>query len=133
MKGHLKQRSPNHWAIVIDLRDTVTGKRKRKWHSFAGTKRAAQAECARLIHELKSGAYVEPAKETLAKFLDRWLAEIKARVSPRTYDRYAEIARKNIVPAPNISRPPTRARWRADGARMARAFRLARSCTFIAF
>jgi hypothetical protein len=36
MKGHLKERSPGHWAIVIDLRDANTGKRKRKWHSFKG-------------------------------------------------------------------------------------------------
>jgi integrase len=99
VKGHIRERSPGRWAIVIDLRDPQTGERRRKWHSFAGTKRAAQVEAARLIHELKSGSYVEPAKETLAVFLDRWLLDIKARVSPRTYDRYAEIARKNIVPA----------------------------------
>ena len=98
MKGHIRERSPGRWAIVIDLRDPVTGSRKRKWHSFAGTKRAAQVEAARRIHELKSGSYVEPAKETLTAFLDRWLLDIKARVSPRTYERYAEIARKNIVP-----------------------------------
>ena len=41
MKGHIRERSPGHWAIVIDSRD-VSGKRKRKWHSFAGTKRQAQ-------------------------------------------------------------------------------------------
>jgi integrase len=30
--------------------------------------------------------------------LERWLADIQSRVSPRTYDRYAEIAKKNIGP-----------------------------------
>jgi hypothetical protein len=29
MKGHIRQRSPGHWAIVIDVRDPQTGKRKR--------------------------------------------------------------------------------------------------------
>jgi hypothetical protein len=58
MKGHLRERSPGHWAIILDVQDSA-GKRKRKWHSFDGTKREAQAECARLITELKSGAYVE--------------------------------------------------------------------------
>jgi hypothetical protein len=33
MKGHLRERSPGHWAIVIDVRDPATG--KRKWHGFA--------------------------------------------------------------------------------------------------
>ena len=97
MKGHIRERSPGHWAIVIDL-TTPAGERRRKWHSFAGNKRGAQTECARLISELKAGNYVEPSKETLAAFLERWLADIKMHVAPRTYERYAEIARKNIVP-----------------------------------
>jgi hypothetical protein len=66
MKGHITERSPGHWAIVVDLRDPVSGKRKRKWHSYRGTKRGAQAECARLIHELNTGAYITPSKATLA-------------------------------------------------------------------
>ena len=28
MKGHLRERSPGRWAIVIDVRDPTTGKRK---------------------------------------------------------------------------------------------------------
>jgi integrase len=98
MKGHIRERSPGHWAIVVDLHDKITGKRKRKWNSFKGTKRGAQAECARLIAELRAGTYVETSRETLATFIERWLADVKSRVAPRTYERYAEIARKNIVP-----------------------------------
>ena len=45
MKGPLKERGHNHWAIVLDARDS-TGKRKRRWHTFQGTKREAQKECA---------------------------------------------------------------------------------------
>ena len=72
MKGHIRERSPGHWAIILDVRDPRTSERKRKWHGFKGTKRAAQIECARLISELQGGGYVEPAKVTLAQFLDRW-------------------------------------------------------------
>jgi integrase len=97
MRGSIRERSPGHWAIILDI--VKDGARKRKWHSFKGTKREAQVECARLINELKTGRYIEPSKETLATFLERWLVDIKTRVSPRTYDRYAEIARKNIGPA----------------------------------
>jgi hypothetical protein len=28
MKGHIRERSPGRWAIVIDVRDPQTGKRK---------------------------------------------------------------------------------------------------------
>jgi integrase len=98
MKGHLVERSPGHWAIVLDQPDPSSGKRKRKWHSFKGTKRAAQIECSRLVTEMKAGAYVEPSKVTVLQFLERWLKHIKPNVSPRTHERYEQIALKNIVP-----------------------------------
>ena len=98
MKGHIRERSAGHFAIVLEIRDPETGKRKRKWHSFEGTKREAQIERSRLIAELTGGAYVEPARTTLAAFLDRWLDHVKTQVSPRSYERYCELARKNIMP-----------------------------------
>jgi integrase len=51
-----------------------------------------------LITELTAGSYVEPSKTTLAQFLDRWLKHIRPNVSPRTLERYEQIATKNIVP-----------------------------------
>jgi integrase len=98
MKGHLKERSPGHWAIILDIPDPITGKRRRKWHSFKGTKRQAQIECARLIAARQAGTYLEPSKSTLAQFLDRWLEHIKSQVSPKSHSRYSELARKNIAP-----------------------------------
>ena len=98
MKGHIRERSPGRFAIVLETRDPATGKRRRKWHSFTGTKREAQIECARLISEMSSGTYLEPAKMTLAQFFEQWLANIKANVSPRSHERYEEIAKKNLIP-----------------------------------
>jgi integrase len=98
MKGHIRERSPGHWAIVLDARDAATGKRKRRWHSFVGTKRQAQIECARLVSELQGGNFQELSKITTAQFFERWLEHVKPQVSLRSHERYAEIARKNIVP-----------------------------------
>jgi len=56
VKGHIRERSPGHWAIILDMRDPATGKRKRKWHSFKGTKREAQIECSRTGEMLKAMA-----------------------------------------------------------------------------
>jgi hypothetical protein len=86
MKGHIRERSPGHWAIILDIPDPKTGKRRRKWHSFKGTKRQAQIECARLISELNVGLYLEPNKTTLAQFFDKWLAYIKPNVSANTHE-----------------------------------------------
>src|SRR5262245_13493690 len=99
MKGHIRERSPGHWAIVIDVQDPQNGKRKRRWHSFAGTKRQAQIECARLISETQIGAMIEPSRMTVAQFLDLWLEHIKPKVAPRTHERYGEIVRTYLTPA----------------------------------
>src|SRR5205085_8200127 len=98
MKGHIRERSPGRWAIVIDVRDPQTSKRKRRWHSFKGTKRQAQTECARLVSELRAGVSLEPTRATLDAFLERWIGHMRGQVSPRSHERYAEIACKNIVP-----------------------------------
>ena len=91
MKGHVRERSPGRWAIVVEMRDPETGRRKRKLHAFCGTKRQAQVECARLISEIKAGTYVEPCRTTVAQFLDRWLDDVRTRVTPKTHERYAQI------------------------------------------
>jgi integrase len=96
MKGHIRERSPGHWAIVIDV--PQDGKRKQRWHSFKGTKRQAQIECARLLTELKAGTTIEPSRMTVAAFLERWIEHMRGQVSPRSHERYAEIARKNLAP-----------------------------------
>lgn len=100
MKGHIRERSPGHFAIVLDVGeiDPKTGKKKRKWHSFIGTKREAQRECARLIAELDAGTYTEPTKQTVAQFLDEWLTFVKPSIAPKTWERYAEICRKGLAP-----------------------------------
>lgn len=99
MKGHIRERSPGHWAIILDVRDAA-GKRRRRWHSFAGTKRQAQVECARIISEMKAQTYVDPSKQTAGAFLTgEWLPAIKMQVAPRTYERYSEIVRVNLVPS----------------------------------
>jgi hypothetical protein len=98
MKGHIRERSPGHFAIILEHRDAATGKRKRKWHSFKGTKRQAQVECARLISEMNGGSYVDPSKVTVLQFLDRWLKHTKPNVTPKTHERSSDLLNKNIAP-----------------------------------
>ncbi len=110
MRGHVRPRSPGSWAIVIDVHDAETGKRRRKWHSFRGTKREAQVECSRLVSQIKDGLYVEPTKMTVRQFLNYWLNHMKSQVAPRTHERYGEIALKCIAPLlGNVLLPKLRA------------------------
>jgi integrase len=100
VKGHIRERSPGRWAIVIDIhRDPATGRRRRKWHSFAGTKRQAQIECARLISAVQGRSYLEPSRITVAAHLERWLEHVSSQVTPKTFERYCGVVRSNIVPS----------------------------------
>jgi hypothetical protein len=74
-----------------------------KWHSFKGTKREAQDECARLITAMKEGAYVETSKLTVGQHLlnrlEQW-EKGKNKISPRTAERYRELINDQIISAP---------------------------------
>jgi hypothetical protein len=86
MTGHLRRRA-DAWAIVVDLPRGVGGKRRRKWRTFKGTKRQAQAELTRLLGEINKGEYIEPSKETVGAYLNRSLiskATSQARPSTAT-------------------------------------------------
>ena len=98
MRGHIRQRGPGHWAIVIDQRDPHTGKRRRKWFSFTGTKRQAETERARLITEIDRGIGIQPGKTKVASYLSQWLEHTKSSVARRTFERYAELVSKYINP-----------------------------------
>ena len=58
----------------------------------------AQASLQQTDNGNEGGEYVEPSKTTVAQFLERWLKHIKPNVSPRTHERYEQIANKNVVP-----------------------------------
>jgi integrase len=100
MSGHVKLRG-SVWYAIIETVDPATGKRKPKWHSLPDCKgkRQAMDAHARLKTEMNGGVYVEPSKATVLQFLERWLKHIKPNVSPRTHERYEQIALKNIAPS----------------------------------
>lgn len=72
-------------------------KEQRRWSSRPGASKA-QAEDALREHltAIKSGNYVPPTDTTVSEWLDKWLSSIKADVTPKTWQRYEEIAVKHL-------------------------------------
>jgi integrase len=102
MKGHLKQRSPGSWTIWIDMgTDPVTKKRKQKTLTVkTNSKREAQKEMNRVLHELQTGMFVEASKLTVASYLQQWLNDAaRATTSNKTFERYEQIIRVSLIPA----------------------------------
>jgi integrase len=89
---HQRKGSKNTFMIGIDAgRDPVTGKRRRHWHTFTGSKKAAKVEAARLTAEVAGGDFVAPHRLSIEGFLKQWLAAVEPSVSPKTHERYTEI------------------------------------------
>jgi integrase len=101
VRGHIRQRGKRSFELKFDAgREPATGERNIQYVSFKGTKRAAQNKLAELIASVGQGAYVEPAKTTLADFVrarvDQW--EAAGAITARTAQRYRQLVEHQIVP-----------------------------------
>ena len=100
MRGHIRKRGKNSWAIVLERERDGNGKRCQKWHSVKGTRKDAEYELAKLLGSVVAGDYVEPAKMKVGEFLDKWLNDCaRFNVGGKTFERYAEIVRNHLAPA----------------------------------
>lgn len=97
--AHLVNMGNKKWRIAIELgRDPRTGKRKRKYKTFSGTKKEAELEKLKMIKKYKGGA---PAEEiTTKEYLLKWLKNYaKNHVAYSTYKDYKSIIKKHLIPA----------------------------------
>lgn len=91
MTGHIRRRGARSWELKFDVgTDPLSGRRKTRYASFKGTKREAEVELARRVTAASRGDAVDPSRETLSGYLDRWLRDWAAtNVSPKTAETYA--------------------------------------------
>jgi integrase len=89
------------WSYKVELgRNPVTGERRMKIVGGFPTSKKAQSARAVAVAHLATGAYVEPAKDTLREYLlDRWLPAIEARgLRSSTAYSYRMLIEKYCVP-----------------------------------
>jgi integrase len=99
MTGNIRQRTPGSWTIQVYRGRNAQGKKQYESKTIRGTKRDAQAELNKILHELAEGNHVRPQKMTLADLLDRWLRNYAAgAVTGTTYERYQQIVEQHLVP-----------------------------------
>jgi integrase len=98
--GHIRERSPGSWELRYSLgRDPATGKRRIATATVRGGRRDAEKEMRRLLRTIDTGEHVDPTRMTVGQWLMTWLASVRDEVSPKTYERYAEIVQHFLVPA----------------------------------
>ncbi|HZL59172.1 MAG TPA: site-specific integrase [Stellaceae bacterium] len=98
MRGNITRRGDRSWRLKFESgeRNNGTGKRQTKFVTVRGTRRDAERELTRILNAIETGAFVEPSKMTVEKYLETWLDHAKQRVSAKTFSRYEEIVKKHL-------------------------------------
>jgi integrase len=106
MRGSIRKRYRGSWNLILELgrvRDPVTGgfKRRQKWVTFRGTKRAAESKLTELLRAAETGEFVERSRVTVGEWLTEWLEKaIKPPARRQTsYECYRRVIEKHLTPA----------------------------------
>jgi hypothetical protein len=99
MTGHIRRRGERSWELKFDIGRDAAGKRQIPYQSFKGTRREAELKLARLVAQNAAGEGVDPSKETVATFTQRWDRDwLSLNVSPKSLERYRQVVRLYVVP-----------------------------------
>jgi integrase len=99
MRGHIVKRSKNSYSIKISIgKDSQSGKYKYQWATVKGTKKEAEKRLSEMLNQIDTGNFIKIGKTTVGDYLESWLQEYKANLSPRGYERYRDIIRKHFNP-----------------------------------
>lgn len=91
----ITDRGKGRWQLKFDA--TTSGKRVTRYVTIKGTRAEAEKELRKLLVKRDEGTLPEPSQATLEQYLSVYLANALDR-SPKTRERYEEIARHQIIP-----------------------------------
>jgi integrase len=98
--GHIRERSPGAFEIRYALgTDPASGRRRIATATVRGSRKDAERELRRLLRTVDTGEHVDPSRITLRQWLTTWIDAVKSEVSPKTGERYGEIAFNFLIPA----------------------------------
>lgn len=99
MAGQIIKRGENVYLVRVYLGRDGSGKRKYHNKTIHGNKKDAERYLTKVLRERDTGTFVEPSRETLAEFLDKWLdTVVKQRVRERTYLDYRDRLKWYVKP-----------------------------------
>ena len=98
MKGHFKKRGAS-WYYWVELERGPDGQRRQKSRGGFKTRKDAERAFAELRDEVRRGAYIEPSKLSLNRYLEEeWLPSIEASVRPTTLRNYRDLYEAYVKP-----------------------------------
>lgn len=94
-RGNITKRGKG-WQIKFSA-PSPDGTRKQRYATVRGSYQDAQKELTRLLGEADQGTLPEPTRQTIAQYLRTWLDNSEGKRSPKTLERYRELAENQII------------------------------------
>jgi integrase len=95
--GQIIPRGDDTWVVRIFMGRDGNGKRQYLNKTIKGKKKDAQDYLSKTLTAISTGTFVEPAKETVDVYLDKWLeAAAKPRLSERSYADYKALLERYV-------------------------------------
>jgi integrase len=99
MKGHLTRRGARSWRLKYDVEAEIPGQARRTRYVTlrAGNRRNAQRAAAKIMAAVATGEHVDPARDTVANFVERWLKDwADSNISNKTFTHYSGLLRRHL-------------------------------------
>src|SRR5262245_50342624 len=96
-RGNITKRGKESWQLKFDGPKGADGKRQIRYATVKGTYKDAQKELTRLLGDRDTGKLPTATRDTVKDFLTAMLDGMIS-VSPKTLERYHELAERQIIP-----------------------------------
>jgi integrase len=107
MQGYVVRKGNQHYAVIYEGLDPLTGRERRRWHPAGADRAEVEQLASRLAAAWVRDRSPRQSGITVAVYLtQRWLPENQARLKPSTLAGYARNAHLHVVP--RICRVPLR-------------------------
>lgn len=98
MRGYVVRKGNQHYAVIYEGLDPVTGRERRRWRPAGPNRDEADALAARLASERDPAA--RRSSVTVGVYLtQRWLPSKQIALRPSTWASYRNNIELHIVPA----------------------------------
>lgn len=98
MAGQIIKRGEGKYLVRVFL-GREGGKKKYHNKTIHGNKKDAQTYLTKVLREKDTGIFIEPSKELLETYLDKWLKSVvKQRVSEKTFKSYSQLIKLYVKP-----------------------------------
>jgi len=97
MRGSVMRRGSG-WTYVVYLGRDAQGPQQQRWKGGFATKRAAEDALTEVLEKVRTGAYADAGRTTVAEFLEQWLAAASPGLRRSTAASYTDVLTGWVIP-----------------------------------